>query len=213
MLAQAKASQHLDHRHLRTRAYLALGYAVLSDKVNTRLWADELIRLLRKNSTRDWYWFEDALIYCNAVPIYALAKAYELTRDKTYIEEAKKTFLWLNRTSRINGAVAPIGQDGWYHKKSDKAHYDQQPVDAAKMVMAATEIYKLTRQKRYLDAALEWMGWYSGANIGGRPLIDSKTGGIYDALTPTGVNENQGAESIVTYLLAYLSLSTIQKDP
>ena len=209
LLNKANASQHLSHQYLRTRAYLALGYASSNDQASTRLWADELIRLLRLNATRDWYWFEHALIYCNAIPVYALARAYRLTKEEIYLNEAKKTFAWLDRTSRVDGVVAPIGQDGWYHKITDKAHYDQQPVDAAKMVIAAVELYALTDRKLYLDKAIEWMNWYDGANIQNKSLIDPKTGGIYDAITPTGVNKNQGAESIVTYLMAWLSLAEI----
>lgn len=209
LLRRANASQHLSHQHLRTRAYLVLGYATTNDKSNTRLWADELIRLLRLNATKDWYWFERALIYCNAIPVYALARAYSLTKNGRYLDEAKKTLAWLDRISRIDGIVAPIGQDGWYHRISDKAHYDQQPVDAAKMVMTAAELYALTSQKSYLDKAIDWMSWYDGTNIQNKPLINHETGGIHDAITPTGVNENQGAESIVTYLMAWLSLTEI----
>lgn len=209
LLAAANSQQHLKHRHLRTRAYLALAYASLGDHTNLKIWADELIKMLNSNATPDWYWFEHELIYCNAIPVYALACAYEVTGHQRYLTEAKKTFTWLDQTSRIDGIVAPIGQDGWYHQTGDKAHYDQQPVDAAKMVMAALKIYQLTNDNQLLTKALEWFDWYSGKNTQKHSLVDASSGGIYDALTPTGVNQNEGAESIVTYLMAYLELSAL----
>lgn len=209
---KANIKQHLDHQSMRTRAYLALAHARLNDRPGSTLWANELIQMLRKNTTNGWYWFEHTLTYCNAMPVYALACAYEVTKNPQYLEEAQKTFTWLNRVSRIDGTVAPIGQNGWFHKTAEKAHYDQQPVDAAKMVMASAKLYQITDNNQYLETALEWMRWYDGENTQKRPLINQKTGGIYDGLTPTGVNSNQGAESIITFLLAYLSLTkTIEK--
>jgi hypothetical protein len=51
------------------------------------------------------------------------------------------------------------------------------------------------------------MSWYEGNNANGIVVRNDETGGIFDAVTPGGVNANQGAESIVTYLMAYLALS------
>lgn len=210
IFSRLEPKEHLIHAYIRTKSYILLAYCAIGDSDNIKTWADHLADLYRANSTDEWQWFERSLTYCNAVPVYALAKAASHLKNAEYTRIVREAYDWLNKVSRVDGVVAPIGQNGWYHHRSDKAIYDQQPVDAAKMVLAAVELFKLTKEDRYLQDAIEWMAWYDGANTQMKSLINPKTSGIYDALTPTGVNENQGAESIVTYLLAYLELSSIK---
>jgi hypothetical protein len=38
-------------------------------------------------------------------------------------------------------------------------------------------------------------------------MIDKNTGGVYDGLEKDGVNLNQGAEALLSYLLARLSFA------
>jgi hypothetical protein len=44
--------------------------------------------------------------------------------------------------------------------------------------------------------------WFGGQNDHGMALANPADGGCYDALTISGVNQNQGAESILAYQLA-----------
>ncbi|GAF90042.1 unnamed protein product, partial [marine sediment metagenome] len=48
--------------------------------------------------------------------------------------------------------------------------------------------------------------WFLGANRLGLPLYDFSTAGCRDGLEASGVNENQGAESTVSFLLALLAM-------
>ncbi len=48
--------------------------------------------------------------------------------------------------------------------------------------------------------------WFHGANRLGLPLYDFSTAGCRDGLEASGMNENQGAESTVSFLLALLTL-------
>jgi uncharacterized protein YyaL (SSP411 family) len=209
MLKRAMIDKHLDHQHLRTKAYILLGLLSAGLFGEAKKWADKLKRVFYANSTKDWVWFEDGLYYANGIFPYALAKTAILLNDKESEKIALKTFLWLDEVSTENGVPSPIGQNGWYKRGKEKALYDQQPIEAADMILAAAELYLLTGEKDFLGRALTWYEWYEGKNIQQKPLINPATGGIYDALTPAGVNTNQGAESIVTYLLAYLKLAQI----
>lgn len=211
-LKRSALERHLEHPHVRTKAYVLLGLIAAGDEPMVRIWGNKLIDIFDENALPDWQWFEDSLRYANGILPYALARAYSSTNDKRYLEVAEKSFLWLDKTSRLNGLPAPIGQNGWYFKDGEKAEYDQQPLEAADMVLAATALYEATQNKKYLELALEWMNWYHGHNASGKSLVNAQTGGIFDALTPGNVNENQGAESIVTYLLAYLALSKIAHE-
>lgn len=206
IMARTNISRHLDHIHLRAKAYILLGLAALDKKEEIEKWADCLAEAYQRERHPRWEWFEGMLCYANATLPFALMVAYEKTGKQIYLDVAEKTFTWLDNTSRANSHPAPIGQNGWYYRNREKALYDQQPLDASDMILAANKLFEITQDKKYSDLAIEWMNWYYGNNIQSKPLINEHTWGIYDALTPGGVNENQGAESIVTYLMAYLDL-------
>jgi uncharacterized protein YyaL (SSP411 family) len=212
ILKRSIIDKHLDHEHVRTKAYILLGLLSAGLLDDAKKWADKLKKIFHTNSKKDWVWFEDGLYYANGILPYALARAAIFLNDKELEEIAVKTFHWLDEVSTHNGVPSPIGQDGWYQRGKEKALYDQQPLEAADMVLAAGELFLLTKETEYLKRALTWYEWYEGKNTQQKTLINTTTGGVYDALTPAGVNSNQGAESIVTYLLAYLKLAQIAKD-
>lgn len=207
MLDRTKIAHHLNHGHVRTKAYILLGLLAAGYTDKAKPWMNKLIEFYRANRQDDWRWFEDSLRYANATLPYALAVAAEKFEDNEAAKIAEESFEWLDSVSRIDGLPAPIGQNGWYQKDGTKAEYDQQPVDTAKMVLAAVALFRLSGKEQYLAKALDWMSWYEGNNSQQAIVTNKDTGGIFDAVTPWGVNRNQGAESIVTYLLAYLSLS------
>jgi len=209
MLERTNLDKHLSHAHLRTKAYISLGLAASAKNAELTRWADTLVAAFERTSHDSWQWFEDSLRYANGIFPYALAKAYQNSGNETYLNIAQQSYRWLDSVSRERGVPAPIGQNGWFVEGRSKALYDQQPLEAADMVLAGSELYRITKDRNYLELALDWMNWYWGHNTNELSLINEQTGGIYDALTPDGVNLNQGAESIATFLLAYLSLSKI----
>ncbi len=212
IFSRASIEKHLDHPHVRTKAYILLGLLAAGKLDEAKRWTDKLVAIFNNQSTDDWLWFEDGLFYANGILPYALARAARILQDQTAGEVAIKSFDWLDSLCRLNGQPSPVGQNGWFFKNGQKATYDQQPLEAADMVLAATELYLLTDTQKYLNVASDWFGWYKGNNSQEKSLIDETTGGIYDAVTPGGVNKNQGAESIVTYLLAYLSIAELTKN-
>ncbi|MHC4090300.1 MAG: hypothetical protein ACYSVY_08480 [Planctomycetota bacterium] len=52
--------------------------------------------------------------------------------------------------------------------------------------------------------------WYLGRNDAGASMIDFKTRGCYDGLNETGLNGNQGAESLLSWLLSLLIMNEMQ---
>jgi|SRR3989344_3046070 len=204
---RASIHHHLEHPHLRSKSYILLGLLAADQKEEAIRWADKLVVIYQKNTKSDWRWFENYLSYANAALPYALAEAGRVLNKQSYITVAEEAMVWLDLVSRIDGKPAPIGQAGWYFKGGVKAEYDQQPLDASDMVLAFALLYQATKNIIYLNKSLEWMDWYRGNNSQGVAVFNDVTNGVYDAVTPGGVNKNQGAESIVTYLLAYLILS------
>lgn len=202
----------------RAKCYCLAGLYYLSEAdPDEKLWqteskrlADDLVLLYERKNKGNWHWFEDYLTYANGIFPYALLLAYQTSGQERYLEVALEALTFLETETRTTAGIpSPIGQDGWYFKGKSKAVYDQQPVEAAKMVIANTAAFKVTFDKKYLLAAKEWFAWYFGYNIKKIEVFDTVTQGCFDAITPHGVNLNQGAESILTYLLAYQALSDV----
>ena len=84
--------------------------------------------------------------------------------------------------------------------------FDQQPIEAAAMVMMLRAAYDVTRNARFLTLQRTAFDWFLGANDLHIPLYDFRTKGCSDGLMPDGVNGNQGAESMVCFLLSLLSI-------
>jgi hypothetical protein len=152
----------------------------------------------------DWEWFEDYLVYANAIIPWALWDIYLKRKCKTSFEIAKKTTDFLIINCRVNNIPSPIGCNGWYPRGKNKALFDQQPIDAGYMVCCLERAYYATNKSYYLSWAEKWYKWFWGNNINNTSLIDENFA-CYDGLNPEGVNLNQGAESNICFLMAYLA--------
>ena len=51
--------------------------------------------------------------------------------------------------------------------------------------------------------------WFLGANKLNKALYNFSTGGCHDALTASGINNNQGTEATIYCLMAFLSLNNV----
>jgi len=161
--------------------------------------------------SNDWIWFENYLVYANALIPWALWEIYLKRKCKISFEIAKKTTEFLINNCQENNIPSPIGNKGWYTKGSNKALFDQQPIDPGYMVCCLEKAYHATKDNFYLSWAEKWYKWFWGNNINNFPLIDENFA-CYDALTPEGVNLNQGAESNICFLMAYLAAKRLGLD-
>jgi hypothetical protein len=164
--------------------------------------ADSLVELYNGNRVSDWEWFEDILSYDNARLSQALLVAYESTRKQVYLDVAEESLRFLTKVTTINGTYVPIGNQGWYVKGARRAFYDQQPIEAGGMVEVTTLAYRLTRSESYEPAIRQALGWFFGLNTKMVKLYDESTGACSDGINEAGLNENQGAESTLAFLLA-----------
>ena len=198
----------------RARAYTLLGLkgyhvAYPSDSnihKNSKMHSNFLVNLFTVNSEEDWKWFEPYLTYANARISHALFSAYALNGDDNSLEIAVESLEFLIKTQLIEGVFIPVGSNGWYMKNAKKAIYDQQPIEASCTIEALIEAYNTTKKQEYLEYALDCFKWYHGANIKGVELFDLHTSTCFDGITPKGLNRNQGAESTLSYYMAYLVL-------
>jgi glycosyltransferase involved in cell wall biosynthesis len=161
----------------------------------------------------DWKWFENVVAYGNARLPQALLLVGAACSDDRMVSAGLASLDWLMETQRCptNGHFVPIGSQGFYHQDGEKARFDQQPVEAAGAVSACLEAYRVTGDSRWHMEAWSAFNWFLGDNDLQLPLYDSATGGCRDGLHPERVNENQGAESTLSFLMALLEMNSLQE--
>lgn len=175
--------------------------------------ANYLVGQYKKEKSDTWEWFEKEMAYDNFRLPEALFYAYLATKNEEYKSIAQKTlnFALDANYDKEKQIFDFIGQNGWYKKGGEKADFDQQPLEAASAVSCCCLAYKVTRKQKYKVKAYEAFSWFFGKNRNHAIMTDNQTKGIYDGLTQTGVNENQGSESTICFLLAILDLQKIFK--
>jgi hypothetical protein len=73
-------------------------------------------------------------------------------------------------------------------------------------VLAALDAQRITGQGAWMAEARRAFDWFLGRNDLGLALYDPATGGCRDGLLMDRVNQNQGAESTLAFLIARLEL-------
>lgn len=185
---------------LRAQAFARLGLGLWQKARPSQLVAElaqhfgsSLSAAYRNCEGPGWKWFEDVLTYCNASLPEAL-----LDGARGHI--ATQSLTWLCETLEHDGQMHLVGNDGWYPRDGWPAPFDQQPVDAASLVSACAAQFRLSGDARFRRWATLSFEWFLGNNAGGQLMVDPFTGGCYDGLRPDGVNLNQGAESLLSWL-------------
>lgn len=178
---------------------------------NIRLLGRHIIELYKDTSTKNWKWYEPYLTYENAKLPHAMFDIYETLKDYTSLTIAEESFNFLIDIQIKDGTFYPIGNEGWFMKGGKRALYDQQPIEAASTVETAVKGLEIIGEEKYERTAEIVFDWYLGNNSKKIAVYDSKSATCYDGLTPEGLNRNQGAESITTYLIARLALERIKE--
>ena len=176
--------------------------------------ANRLLESYRANRSLDWKWFENELAYSNARLPQALIRAGMRNGNDAMVSAGLEALGWLATVQRceIKGHFVPIGSHGFYSKKSEKARFDQQPVEACAAVSAFLQGYRATGKERWRKEAWTAFNWFLGDNDLQIALYDPSTGGCRDGLHPDRANENQGAESTLSFLMALLEMRKLEES-
>lgn len=197
--------------HIRARAFTIKAFATsvfyLPDQKDELLSyihanARVLVKALHDHSYESWVWFEDHLLYNNGVLPESLLIAGSITGNEDYTASGLLSLQFLISKTFSPKMYRPIGHSEWYKNNETRSEYDQQPEDPASMILALSQAYKNTGDVSFNNLAKICFSWFLGNNTLQLPLYDEKTGGCYDGLHPDRVNLNQGAESLVSYLMS-----------
>jgi glycosyltransferase involved in cell wall biosynthesis len=174
--------------------------------------ADRLFNQFKNNATKSWPWLESTLSYANGKLPHALLLSGQWMQRSDMIDMGLRSLEWLLTIQTEKGHFVPIGNEGWYEKGGPKARFDQQPIEANAMIEACVEAFNVTRDKTWIDNAVMCFNWFLGHNDLNMPLYDPKTGGCRDGLMADGINQNEGAESSLAWLLSLMTLHKLYAD-
>jgi glycosyltransferase involved in cell wall biosynthesis len=170
--------------------------------------ANRLLDIYERTHSATWRWFEESLSYSNARLSQALILAGWRSGNQRMIYAGMESLKWLVAEQHRDDQeiFVPIGSNGFFIQGNEKARFDQQPVEACATVSACLEVYRLTEESYWMQEAQRVFRWFLGKNDLGLPLYDATTGGCRDGLHPDRINENQGAESTLSFLMALLEM-------
>jgi hypothetical protein len=170
--------------------------------------ANRLLDIYERSHSATWKWFEKSLSYSNARLSQALILAGWRSDNQRMIEVGMDSLKWLVAEQHRDDKeiFVPIGSNGFFIEGSQKARFDQQPVEACATISACLEVYRLTEESCWLEEAHRVFRWFLGKNDLHAPVYDPVTGGCKDGLHPDRINENQGAESTLSFLMALLEM-------
>jgi hypothetical protein len=170
--------------------------------------ANRLLDIYDRTHSSTWLWFEKSLSYSNARLSQALILAGWRSNNQRMIEAGMDSLKWLVAEQHRDDAeiFVPIGSNGFFIEGNEKARFDQQPVEACATISACLEVYRLTEEGLWFEEAQRVFRWFLGKNDLQVALYDATTGGCKDGLHPDRINENQGAESTLSFLMALLEM-------
>ena len=163
-----------------------------------------------RDATPEWPWPDAVVTYENALLPRALIVAGRILESEPMVDQGLRTLDWLiDAQTAPDGHLSPIG-NGWWSRGGEKSQFDQQPIEATALLLAAEAALALTGSLRHEAAMERSYAWFLGANDLGLYVADPATGGGGDGLTPTGINTNQGAESMMMWLIAAEHVRTLR---
>ncbi len=170
-----------------------------------------LVTIFDKVDEPGWRWFEQGLTYDNAKPAHALIVSGHATGRRSVRDRGLQALRWLVgvQTSKRE-KLRPIAGNGFYKRDGVRADFDQQPIEVHATVSACLEAYRVTADSWWYEQAQSAFDWFLGWNDLGVELYCARTGGCRDELHPDRANENQGAESMLAFLLSLAEMRLIQ---
>jgi glycosyltransferase involved in cell wall biosynthesis len=163
--------------------------------------------LFRRTDQPEWPWCENRVTYCNARLPQALIVTGAWLGDEAMTATGLRSLEWLMTIQATpDGYFAPIGSNGFFERGKTAATFDQQPVEACATVSACMHAFRTTGDHRWALEARRAFTWFLGQNQLQQALYDPLSGGCRDALHADRMNDNQGAESTLSFLLALMDM-------
>ncbi len=163
---------------------------------------ETLMGFYKNEADENWRWFEKTITYDNALLPLALFQSYMVTGERASLRVARESLEFLEEICFREGHLTLVGNAGWYVRGGTKPHADEQATDAAAFVLAFRGAYLATGDRHHLQRMRESFAWFLGSNRLTVPLYDFATAGCRDGLGHAEANQNEGAESTLSFLIS-----------
>lgn len=172
-----------------------------------------LLSQFEQNASSDWPWCEDVVTYENARLPQALIVSGNGLGDQMMVDRGLRALTWLSDIQRSpEGDFAAVGSNGFYPRGGHRSRFDEQPVEACASVSACLDAWRVTRDPKWRHEMRRAFSWFLGENHLQASPYDPTTGGCCDGLHAERLNENQGAESTLSFLLALSDMSSLESE-
>lgn len=169
--------------------------------------AGRLFKQYDANRSEEWPWLEQSLSYANARVPQAMMLAGQKLASPQLIKAAEESLTWLMKLQTgTEGVFAPIGTNGFQVRGGPRNFFDQQPIEAWASVSACLTAFVVLKDESWMEEAHRAFNWFLGKNMLGVSCYEPETGGCHDGLHGRRLNENQGAESTLSFLCALTEL-------
>jgi glycosyltransferase involved in cell wall biosynthesis len=173
----------------------------------------KLITRFKENRAADWPWLENNVTYCNPVIPQVLLCYGQTYDDKEAVNIALESLMWLVKIQQSErGWIMPIGNQGFYQRGGQISYFDQQPVEVYSLVSACLDAYRATKDPAWYDHAVYAFEWFFGRNALGISVYDKVTGGCHDGLHIDRLNDNEGAESTLSFIQSLLEMQQFARE-
>ena len=160
-------------------------------------------------SDNSWKWYDDKIAYDNAILPLSMFYGASYFKISEYFKTAMDSLTFLEAVSYKDNHLSLIGNEKWLEKGEPKSLFCQQPIDAMAFTLIYQYLYKLTNKNIYKDKLRKSFTWFLGNNDLFTSLYDRQTEACADGLFKDNINLNQGAESNLAWLIAYLNYKYI----
>ena len=171
-------------------------------------WRERLLDLFRRTSRPDWPWFEDRVTYCNARLSQALlVSGARMEHEEMMAAGLARSRGWPSIQCSADGYFAPDRLQRLLRaRRSARPRSTSSRSRRARWSRPVSSAQRVTGDERWAEHARRAFDWFLGQNHLQQSLYDPTTGGCRDGLHADRVNENQGAESTLSFLLALLEM-------
>jgi glycosyltransferase involved in cell wall biosynthesis len=216
-----RASSHLNEIVWpRSDAFILLGLCALQtgglqSRTTERLLQEKSARLASSLDARrgsGWDWFEDSLSYDNSRLSEALIRVGMAVGDEALQEAGLRSLRWLCQIhGASDGTFRPVGTQSFGLQRQTPSVFDQQPLEAAAMIDACAAALSSDGDPNWIGQARMALRWFEGANDLGVALTDAGVGECFDGISASGLNPNQGAESVLARQFAICAMREIEE--
>lgn len=148
------------------------------------------------SATESWPWFEKELAQENSLLPDAMLLASHATGNEAYRTIALQSFGFL--IEQYFSKAKP--------QSGEQYIFNEKPREVSNTIRALSLFYQQTGESVYLEKMVAAFGWFMGNNTFREALYDPASGSCYDGFNSDVRFRQQDAESLVSYLLARITM-------